>query len=402
MTTFQYVAVDSTGARKSGQVEANDRAAAVAMLSRDGRTVVEISEKSGAILDKPIPGSKRVSKSEVALFARRLADLSAAGLPLDRVFQVISEQTENQTLVFLASQALEDIRTGLPVSVALAKTPKVFPPVFTETLRAGEASGQFPEVTNRLADLLEREVARRGQITAALIYPAILLFTAIGVVTFLLTFVVPRLSGVFADMGDRLPATTKILLAVTGFLINNGLLIVASIVGVIVLFKVWTSTDTGMVQRDSALLRAPVLGKVLMKAVVSRYARILGTLVYGGVPILEGLHLAGLAAGNKYFEKSSDLVANEVRHGQPINVAMKESGVFPPVLTHMVAVGEETGDLPKMLNRVSDSLDFEVDLGMRRLVAMAEPIIVIGMGLIVGFVVLSILLPIYEAQNSVK
>ncbi len=402
MTTFQYVAVDSTGVRKSGQVEANDRAAAVAMLSRDGRTVVEISEKSGAILDKPSPGSKRVSKSEVALFARRLADLSAAGLPLDRVFQVISEQTENQTLVFLASQALEDIRTGLPVSVALAKTPKVFPPVFTETLRAGEASGQFPEVANRLADLLEREVARRGQITAALIYPAILLFTAIGVVTFLLTFVVPRLSGVFADMGDRLPATTKILLAVTGFLINNGLLIVASIVGAIVLFKVWTSTDTGMVQRDSALLRAPVLGKVLMKAVVSRYARILGTLVYGGVPILEGLHLAGLAAGNKYFEKSSDLVANEVRHGQPINIAMKESGVFPPVLTHMVAVGEETGDLPKMLNRVSDSLDFEVDLGMRRLVAMAEPIIVIGMGLIVGFVVLSILLPIYEAQNSVK
>ena len=196
--------------------------------------------------------------------------------------------------------------------------------------------------------------------------------------------------------------TTKILLASTGMLTKNWYFVVGSIVGVILLYKAWAATTSGALARDKMILKAPALGKVITKAVVSRYARVLGTLVYGGVPILDALQLAGLAAGNREFLNSSNQVVNEVREGKPIAQSMRDTGVFPPVLTHMVAIGEETGDLPKMLGRVSDSLDFEVENGMRRLTSMVEPIIVLGMGFFVGFVVLSVLLPIFQAQELVK
>ncbi len=322
-------------------------------------------------------------------------------MPLDRALQVVSEQSENAQLAKIAAAALGDVRTGLPVSQALAKYPKHFPDVYTQTLRAGEASGQFPEVASRLADFQEMEVTRRSQIVSALIYPGVLTLTAVFVVTFLLTFVVPRLAGVFADLGDNLPMTTKILLGLTEFLTKKGYLVLGGVVGAYVLYRAWSATETGAMARDRMIFQMPLAGKVIQKAVVSRFARVLGTLVYGGVPILEALKLAGMAAGNRVFQQGSERVEHDVREGRPIADAMRDSGAFPPVLTHMVAIGEETGDLPKMLGRVSDSLDFEVDNGMRRLTALVEPIIVLAMGAFVGFVVLSVLLPIYAAQDLV-
>jgi len=237
---------------------------------------------------------------------------------------------------------------------------------------------------------------------SALIYPGVLATTALSVIVFLLTFVIPRLSGIFKDLKDDLPVTTKMLLGTTNFITNNYLAILGAIVGGFVLYRAWSATEAGALMKDRFLLRAPIVGKVIGKAVISRYARVLGTLVFGGVPILEALRLSGLAAGNKLFQKTSELVAEDVRDGRSIHDAMRDTGVFPPVLTHMVAIGEETGDLPKMLNRVSDSMDFEVDNGMRRLTALVEPVIVLFMGGFVGFVVLSILLPIFAAQNAIK
>lgn len=402
LTTYSYVAVEPSGRKRSGFVEAADREAAMAKLTAEGTFPLEIKEQKRSDADQPKKG--RVTRQDLALFTRRLADLSGAGLPLDRAVQVVAEQSESAYLAHVSEQALVDVRGGLPVSQALAKYPKLFPQVYTQTLAAGEASGQFAEVAGRLADFQENEVARRSQITSALIYPAILLFTAVSVVVFLLMFVVPRLAGVFKDLqtAGELPATTRLLLATTDFLTTNWLLILGVIVGSIIFFRAWTATEAGAYGRDSLVLRSPLLGKVISKAVISRYARVLGTLVYGGVPILEAIKLSGLASGNRVFEKTSNQVEQDVREGRPIAEAMRDAGAFPPVLTHMVAIGEETGDLPKMLGRVSDSLDFEVDTGLRRLTALVEPIIVLSMGAFVGFVVLSILLPIYQAQNLVK
>jgi type II secretory pathway component PulF len=402
LVTFSYVALDASGARKSGFIDAVSADAATAQILAEGRYVIEIQEQQAKSTASASGGRKSVSRADLALFTRRMADLAAAGLPLDRVLQVVAEQSESAVLTEVAEAALADVRGGLPVSESLAKYPKYFPTVYTQTLRAGEASGQFPEVATRLAEFQEKEVARRSQVVSALIYPAILGFTAVGVIIFLLTFVVPRLAGIFKDLGDDLPVTTRILLGTTELLTNNYIAIGIGIVASIFLYRGWTATESGAYARDKFFLQAPLIGPVVRKSTISRFARVLGTLVYGGVPILQALELSGLAAGNRVFLRSAQAVEKEVREGRPIAEAMRDTAAFPPVLTHMVAIGEETGDLPKMLGRVSDSLDFEVDNGMRRLTAMVEPIIVLTMGSFVGFVVLSVLLPIFAAQDLAK
>jgi len=403
--TFAYTALDSAGARRSGAVEADSLDAAIARLAAEGRYVLEISEaaKAQASGGHSVTASGRPpSSQDLALFTRRMADLATAGLPLDRVLQVVAEQSESAVLKRICEEALVDVRSGMPVSQALAKHPRYFNSVFTQTLRAGEASGQFGEVATRLADYQEMEVTRRGQIVSALIYPTLLATTALGVIIFLMTFVLPRMAGVFSGLGNDLPLTTKMLLATSGFVTKNWLILLIVIAGATIGSRTWFATSAGAEARDRFLLNAPIVGPVIRKATVSRFARVLGTLVYGGVPILEALQIAGMSANNRVFLKSAEIVQEEVRTGRPIADAMRDAGGFPPVLTHMVAVGEETGDVPKMLGRVADSLDFEVDTGMRRLVALVEPVIVLTMGTVVGFVVLSVLLPIYQAQDLVK
>lgn len=399
---FAYTAVDPSGKRTTGVIEARDRDAAIATVIAQGKFVLELTEEKKSSGSAVLGSQSRVSKADLALFTRRMADLALAGLPLDRVLQVIGEQSESPALTQVAEQALEDVRGGQPISVALAKHPKFFSNVFTETLRAGEASGQFGEVASRLADFQEKDVIRRSQITSAMIYPMILLVFAVGVIIFLLTFVVPKLAPIFDQLGNDLPASTKALLGITALLTNNYLVILGAIGGGFILYRGWVATEAGAYTKDQFLLKMPVGGKILGKAVVSRYARVLSTLVFGGVPMLEALRLSGLATGNRVFQRTSESVAEAVREGKAIHEAMEATHKFPPVLTHMVAIGEETGDLPKMLSRVSDSLDFEVDQGMRRLTSMVEPVIVLGMGFFVGFVVLSVLLPIFQAQDVVK
>jgi len=403
--TFSYTALEPSGKRKTGFVDASSRDAAMAAIAAEGRYVLEIAEQAatqqGPKSSGEVKKKGKVSKSDLALFTRRMADLAAAGLPLDRVLSVVAEQSESELLSNVAQQALSEVQGGKPVSEALAEHPKLFNEVFTQTLRAGEASGQFAEVTQQLAEFQEMEVQRRSQVVSALVYPGILASTAIFVVVFLLTFVIPRMSGIFKSMGDDLPASTKLLLALTDFLTSNGLFIIGGLVVSFFLYKAWVATEAGAYSRDQFYLNAPILGPVVRKATVSRFARVLGTLVYGGVPILLALEIAGMAAGNRVFRRSAILVENEVREGKRIADAMRDAGAFPPVLTHMVAVGEETGDLPKMLTRVSTSLDFEVDNGMRRLTSLVEPFIVLTMGSFVGFVVLSVLLPILSSSDTV-
>lgn len=400
--TYAYVALDATGRKRSGTIDAASKEAAMQTIQSDGRFVLEINEERKAAAQREHAAKGRVSRADLALFTRRLADLSAAGLPLDRVISVISEQSESPTLSEICNEVLAEVRGGMPVSEALAQHPKYFSEIFCSTLKAGEASGQFPEVAQRLAEFQENDVARRSQITSSLVYPAILGFVAVAVIIFLLTFVVPRLAPIFDKLGSELPASTRLLLGLSTFFGTQYIQIAVGIVIAVFAYRIWSRTEAGAYTRDKFFLNAPVFGSVVRKATVSRYSRILGTLVYGGVPILQALELAGMAAGNRVFKQSSELVENDVREGHAIAAAMKDAGAFPPVLINMVAVGEETGNLPLMLGRVSDSLDFEVDNGMRRLMALVEPIIVLTMGTFVGFVVISVLLPIYQAGDVVK
>lgn len=406
MPTFSYEAVDVSGKRRNGVIEAASEKLAIDLVKADGRHVIKITEaKKTSEKSRTHDGEKkrnRSGRSELALYTRRMADLASAGLPLDRVLQVLAEQSETIPLANASAAALEEVRGGTSVSDAMAMHPKIFPNVYTQTLKAGEASGQFSDSAQRLADLLENEVARRSQVISALVYPGVLTATAVGVVVFLLTFVIPKLQVVFTGLGDNLPGSTKLLLAITNFITGNGVAIIVSFVVAFFAYKGYVATPAGAFARDKMLMNLPMGGPIVKKAVVSRYARVLGTLIHGGVPILDALQLAGLASGNKVFEKTSELVRQDVQEGIGIAPAMKDTGVFPPVLTHMVAIGEETGDLPHMLTRVSDSLDFEVEHSLQRLTTALEPIIVLFMGGFVAFVVISVMLPIFEAQSLVK
>lgn len=409
MASFSYVAFEDSGRRTRGTVDAADLDAAIAAVGALGIHLLEIKEGASSPGAKAEPGARRgwslggrISRAELALFTRRMADLSSAGLPLDRALRVAGEQSDHPVLREIIEETIREVQAGVPVSEALAKYPDSFPTVFTMTLRAGEASGQFADVASRLAEFQQMEVRRRSQITASLVYPTILALSAVGVIAFLMLFVVPRLSGVFKDLGSDLPLTTLILLRSSDFISDHFLVLAAVIVGLGLFLRTSMRTEAGQRFRDRWILRAPIIGGVVSKAVVSRYARVLGTLIYGGVPILESLRIAGAASGNRIFEENSLKVQNEVREGHRIADAMKDQEGFSSILIQMVSVGEETGDLPQMLGRVSETLDFEVDNGMQKLTTMVEPLIVLTMGAFVGFVVLSILVPVYEAQNLVK
>lgn len=401
MAAYRYLALEDSGRKSRGVVEANDLDTAAASVAALGMHVLEIQEQRGVAQQAQAKGRK-ISRSDLAMFTRRLSDLASAGLPLDRALKVAGEQSGNASLAAVTESALKDVHAGLPISEALAKFPDMFPTVFTMTLRAGEASGQFPEVAARLADFQQMEVRRRSQIIGALVYPAILVVSAIGVVAFMLLFVVPRLSGVFNDLGSDLPLSTQLLLGVSRGIADNWIPILAGVGVAFFLARAFFSTTQGQVTRDRWLLRLPLVGKVVSKAVVSRYARVLGTLLYGGVPILESLRIAGAASGNRVFEVNSAKVGADVREGKRIADSMRDSGAFSDILVQMVSVGEETGDLPRMLGRVSETLDFEVDDGMHKLTTMVEPLIVLSAGAFIGFVVLSILLPVYQAQELIK
>jgi type II secretion system protein F len=400
---FHYIAVTADGQRRTGQLDAETRAEALARIAEMGHQPVQLRaverERAEAA---PVQRRRRITSGDITAFTRQLADLTLAGLTLDRSLTVLAEQAENASLRALVEDVQTEVRGGVPLSQALERHPRYFPPMVVNMLRAGELSGQLGEVLERLAQFAEREQTRRAQIVSAMVYPAVLLFVAASTLVFLLTFVVPRLSGVFTDLGAELPLPTRMLLAITSGLTSGWWAILGGGALLWLGFQTYRRTEMGAYQVDRLALRTAVLGKVWRKVVIARFARALGTLVAGGVPILEALRVAGQAAANRSLLRAAAELEGRVKGGETISAAMRATGQFPPVLIHMTAVGEETGDLPRVLLRVAETLDGEAEIAMKRLTTLIEPMIVIFMGAFVGFVVLSILLPVFQANSIVQ
>jgi type II secretion system protein F len=400
---FQYIALTADGQRRTGRIEAETRTEALARIRELGQQPVQLQLADvEAPATAPTRRARRINSGDITAFTRQLADLTLAGLTLDRSFTVLAEQAENKSLEALIETIQTEVRGGAALSQSLERHPRYFPPMVVNMIRAGEMSGQLGEVLERLAQFAEREQQRRAQIVSAMVYPAVLLLVASSTLVFLLTFVVPRLSGVFADLGAELPLPTRMLLAITGALTSGWWAILGAGALLWLGLRTYRRTEAGAYQIDRLTLRVAVVGKVWRKVVVARFARALGTLVAGGVPILEALHVAGQAAANRTLIRAAGELEERVKGGETISTAMRATGQFPPVLIHMTAVGEETGDLPRVLLRVAETLDGEAEIAMKRLTTLIEPMIVIFMGGFVGFVVLSILLPVFEANSIVK
>lgn len=348
------------------------------------------------------PKGKKITRVQILLFTREMSDLLEAGLPMDRAFSVLIDQTDSESLRAMLTAMQGDIRAGQPLSDALKKFPREFSGLYANMVHAGEVSGQLASVMTRLADFMEKEQVRRSQVMAALTYPLVLIGVAVLAVTFLLVFVIPMLSGVFKDLGANLPLATVILLALSNFLKSYWYLVIMIIAGVVFGFRTWVRTASGQRTFDNARMKMPMFGVLVQKIVAARLVRTLGTLLGGGVPILESMEIAASALGNVVATEALLAARGGVRQGETLHEFMEKTGTFLPLVMHMTAVGEETGRLPNMLLRTADTLDFEVDNAMRRMTSLVEPLVVLLMGGFVGFIVLSILLPIFKASTLAK
>jgi type II secretion system protein F len=419
MPDFTYEALDKSGSPTTGTITARDNQDAAVRVralgvfptkitlggkagssaAQNGAQEVKGATAAGTVTSKR---GKKITRMLLLLFTRQMADLLDAGLPMDRAFSVLIDQTDNAAMRTMMSAMQGDIRAGQPLSDALRKFPNEFPNLYCNMVHAGEVSGQLSSVMMRLAEFMEKEQVRRSQIGAALTYPLVLIGVAVSAVTFLLTFVIPKLSGIFKDLGSNLPITTQMLLAISNILAHYWWAIILAIAGLIFLFRSWVRTEAGNRTFDSFRLRLPLFGTLIRKIVSARLVRTLGTLLGGGVPILEALEISAGSVGNMVATEAILLARGGVRQGETLHESMERTDIFLPVVKHMTAVGEETGRLPQMLIRTADTLDFEVDNTMRRLTSLVEPAVVVLMGGFVGFIVLSILLPIFQANQLAK
>lgn len=415
MPDFTYQALDRAGSSVSGVIQADNQETGAERVRQMGLFPMSVApasagraERRGAApaavaVKAPAAASwrGRVGRMDVVLFTRQLADLVSAGLPLDRALTVLIRQTNSEGMRQRLQRVQEEVRAGRPLSEALALYPREFPRLYVNMVQAGETAGQLAEVLERLASYLENEITRRSQIIGALTYPSVLIVVAVSAVAFLLTFVIPRLRPVLTEMGHVPPPPTVVLLAVTGFITAYWwqLLVALAVAGLAL--RQMLSTPAGRSAWDSWKLQIPLVGQLLSRIVASRFSRSLGTMLTGGVPILESLEIARDAVGNVSAARTVDRVRESIRQGGSLAEALEETGFFMPVVVHMAAVGEETGRLPQMLVRTAESLDFEIDSQIRRLVTLIEPAIVVIMGTFVGFIVLAILLPIFDANMAV-
>ncbi len=420
MPEFSYVAVDKNGKPSNGSITARDTGDAAVKIRALGiypttistgknaphsaaktpTTNAKAEQKAGQNAAQKM--GKKVTRIQVLLFTREMADLLDAGLPIDRAFSVMIDQTDSDGLRAMLTTMQGDIRAGQPLSEALTRYPREFPALYANMVRAGEISGQLSGVMARLADFMEKESVRRSQIMAALTYPMVLISVAVLAVTFLLTFVIPKLSDVFKSMGANLPLPTAILLGTSAFLMKNWWEVILGVAAIVFGTRFYLKTDVGARSFDTVRLSVPLFGPLTLKIVSARLMRTLGTLLGGGVPILDAMDIAASALGNQIATEKILEARGGVRQGETLHESIGSVGLFPPLVRHMTAVGEETGRLPTMLLRTADTLDFEVDNTMRKLTSLVEPLVVLFMGGFVGFVVLSILLPIFNANDIVK
>ena len=397
MPNFAYEALDESGRAVNGQLQAENAKAASARVRELGHFPTHVTEAEERRASRPGGAfGGRISRGDLTVMTRQLASLLQAGMPIVRALNVLIENTDNERLGDVMREVCDEVRAGGRFWETLQKQPRVFNDLYCNMVRAGETSGELENVLDRLAEFMEREQQQWSHIRSAMAYPILLVSVGTAAVFFLITFLIPRFSQVFDDFGQALPAPTQFLLALSTFLGSYWWGVLGGVAALVLALRWYTKTEGGSYIFDSIKLRLPVFGRLTQRLALCRFSRTLATLLHGGVSILEALSVVRGALGSKPLAAALDEVYGGVREGESIAEPLRRTNRFPPLVTNMIAVGEETGDLEAMLNRVADSYDLEVQNMTRQLISLLEPVIILGMGLIVGFVIISMLLPIFE------
>jgi type IV pilus assembly protein PilC len=400
--TFTYKAVDGSGIPLQGEIIGVSIDAVKDELRARGLTVMDLKQKK-SMLQADLKLIQRVKPAELTIMTRQLATMIASGMTLLRAFYVLEEQIENKMLQETVAGVREDIEAGISFSEALAKHPKVFNPLYVAMIRAGEAGGVLESALERVADQLEKDDSLRRQVKGAMAYPAVVLSFALCVLFGLIAFIVPVFVGVFKDFGGELPMITKFTVGLSHAVTSQWYLIIGASVGGFVGFKKWRRSAWGRPQWDRLRLRAPFkIGQTVQKISLARWSRTFSALYSAGVPIMQAIEVTGQTAGNAVLEEAMADVIESVKSGGSIAAPLKDSSIFPPMVAQMIAVGEETGNLDTMLSKVADFYEDEVAAAIKALTSILEPVMIVLVGGIVGFVVIAMYMPMFKVYDAIK
>jgi len=398
MPTFAYSGRTRGGETVNGERIADNADAAVAALRREQVLVTRIAptkEKAAAGVKKGKLG-KKVNSKNIAVFVRQFSVMIDAGLPLVQCLEILGNQEEDKNFAETILATRSDVESGASLADAMKKHPKVFDPLFTNMIAAGEAGGILDTILKRLATYIEKAVKLKAQVKSAMIYPIAVIVIAVLVVGVILWKVIPTFASLFAGLGATLPLPTRIVIGLSNFLVNFMPFIIVGIVAISYAFRTYYATTSGKYQIDGITLKMPVLGLLMRKIAVARFCRTLATLLSSGVPILDGLEITARTSGNSRVEEAILITRKSIERGETISAPLKETGVFPPMVTQMIAVGETTGALDTMLSKIADFYEEEVDTAVAGLLTLLEPLMIAFLGGVVGGIVIAMYLPIFD------
>jgi type IV pilus assembly protein PilC len=403
--TFQYKVKDKTGKVVEGSLEADSAQLVVGKLREMGYVPIEIQQQGGAGLKKElkIPGfTDRVKLKDVAVFSRQFATMINSGLSLLRSLYILADQTENKALAAVINQVRLDVEKGSSLSAALAKHPKAFNRLYISMVRAGEIGGVLDSVLLRLADTIEKQVELRRKVKSAMTYPVVVAILVLLIVTAMLLFVIPMFEDLYRELGGKLPAPTQILINVSKLARKLWFLIIGGEIALVFGFRKWINSEEGRKRWDALKLRMPIFGGLVRKTALARFGRTLSALVRSGVPILESLDIVAETSGNYVVASAVRDTQQAVKRGDPLSRKLEDHPVFPPMVVQMMAVGEETGALDEMLDKIADFYDQEVEATVDALTSLIEPLLIVVMGICVGGMVIALYMPMFNIIKLIK
>jgi general secretion pathway protein F len=399
--TYRYTGVSREGTEKKGVVDAESVFAARLKLRTDGMYPLALTEEIGK--GRLFPSLSLLGRKEfLPLLTRQLATLVGAGVPVVSALQSLSAQVDDPESRSVLVEIQEGVRSGMSLARAVESQPGTFPELYVSMVRAGEESGTLPLSLSRLADHLEEQARTVNRVRSALTYPLLMASVAGLVIVFLLSFVVPKIVGVFSHLGQALPLPTRVLIAVSGLFAAGWWVLLLLLGGLVVAGRRYLATGKGKRVRDSLLLRLPILGRIVQLSALSRFARTLSTMVAGGIPIDRALRIVAPVVGNAVFAERIEAAAARVVEGSSLSEALRQHAEIPPTLVQMVAVGEESGKLDYLLEKMGEAIDGEVEARLSRALSLMEPVIILIMGTVVAYIVISVLLPLLEISTIVR
>ena len=402
MSTYSYLALEPSGSRAKGELDGDNADAVSDLLRQRGMIPLSVDLKRAA-WNFEIKIFERVKARDMVIFSRQFSTMISSGMTVLRALSVLELQTENDKFKEVLAQVRTDVEGGASLSEAMEQHPRVFSRLFVALVHAGEIGGILEDALRRAADQLEKDDKLRRAVKSAMIYPSVVISFAAIVVIALVAFLVPVFAGVLKDFNSDLPAITKITVgmshAVTGYWWAGILVIAATVFAV----RQYVRTEQGRRNKDKLFLRLPVkIGTIVQKVAIARWSRTLGTLAAAGVPLLQAVEITGRTSGNSVIEDAMDDVSESIRRGGTLSGPLREAPVFPPMVSHMVGVGEETGNLDEMLSKVADFYEDEVDAAVKGLMSILEPLLIVVIGAAVGFIVISMYLPLFAVYDSIK